>query len=172
MLNIESMVAGRRYSFVFKGTVELVSKRKDTQGQWQFAPAWLMASQVTCRRVFSGNVVNAESYARLMRVEDPTWTSSGASFEYTPQTGIIVFKASRKFALATLWPRTQKSEYFVAGVPATPEQLEAIRAFKKNATKLDEAGKPIKQKFSTFGLDKVVCEGEVLAEENTEETED
>lgn len=148
MLDINNLQAGRRYSFVYDGIVDMVTKRDG-----RIAPEWLQRATIRRRGVFSGNAADEHTYTNMMTKTDEDYTSSGTAwFAHHPtQNGIVLHKKSNKPFLCILHPKRQKTEYFVNGIPATTEQLTDIRFFKKN--------KDSKNKFALYDLEKVACQG-------------
>jgi hypothetical protein len=148
MLDINKLQAGRRYSFVYSGNVETVKTREG-----RTAPEWLQRATVARCGVFSGNAADERTYTNMMERADADYTPSGKSwfFHHPEQNGIVLHKSSQKPYLCVLHPRTQKTDYTVNGIPATAEQLEAIRFFKKNGNR--------KSKFAVYPLEGVTCQG-------------
>lgn len=153
MIDINKLVAGRRASFIHFGVIDMVAKREGVT-----APNWLQSAIVTRRGVFSGNVAGEETYTKHMLAQDESYESSGKSWfrHHADMAGIVLHKKTEKPYLCVLHPRTQKTEYFVDGTPATVEQYLAIKRFKKNQ------GHGV---FAVYDLDKVQCQGYIAPED-------
>lgn len=155
MLNIETLIPGRRYSFVHIGEVETVGKRKFDGVEFTLAPDWLQAASITRRAVFSGNLAGPESYGNVMQKQDPTWERSDRKpwFHFV-RNGIIEHNTTHALYLAVVNPNVTKTEYFVNGQPATAEQITDIQRFKRSSGGMSD--------FAVYSLEKVQYEGEAV----------
>ena len=152
MLNIESLKAGRIYSFRHIGEVETVAYRKGEDGR-EYAPEWLKCATITREAAFKGNLACPESYANALAKNGDAPVGKEPWFNWTKRNGIVAHKQTGAAYLALVNPQAIKTTYFVNGVLATDAQSEAIRQWKKSKGEFGV--------FAVFGLDKVEYTGEL-----------
>lgn len=155
MLNLNTLKAGRIYSFVHSGDVETVAYRNEN-GSRVHAPEWLKLASITRTAAFKGNLACPESYARAYEraMGEEHVTKREPWFKWESRNGIVSHKQNGNLYLALVNPESIKTTYFVDGVEATEEQAETIRTWKKSKKSEFDI-------FALFSLDKVECKGEV-----------
>lgn len=125
-MKLSEIIPSRFYSFVYDSEAKLLKGGK--------ANANILYGKVTKRAVYAGQAASAEMYVNASLKNNPAWQPSA---DYTPrfqqtENPCVVASVSNSGALQCriLNPRTVKLEYYVAGVPATPEQLKVIKQYK------------------------------------------
>lgn len=124
---LDEVRPSRIYSWVYEAEMKL-----NKGGRAGVAPNPLYG-QVSKRAVYAGQAATGEMYCNAQRKLNPTWQPAPdhtPRFEQTANPCVVRSLSNGEFQVRILNPRTVKTEYFVSGQPATPEQIALIDAYK------------------------------------------
>lgn len=129
VIDTNSLKAGRIYSFIYVAPVEMVAKRDGKENP-------LADCQVFVRRVVKAQSAGNETYANVMRKDNPQWTPSAdhkSWWKVSTDNDCIVEHAKLGTRYLRAIPRgIIKEEYFIGAHPATPAEIFTIQSFKKS----------------------------------------
>lgn len=125
-MQIQDIKPGRIYSFVFSGEQKL-----NKGGRAGVAPNPLFG-QVTKRAVYAGQAASGQMYMTAALAVNPQYTPSDreSTFEATEHPCVVRYLSDGGYAVRIIKPRAVKTEYFVAGRPATAEEIALIKQYK------------------------------------------
>jgi hypothetical protein len=127
-ISLTEVIPARMYSFVYEGEMKL---NKGGRNGVALNPLF---GDVTKRAVYAGQAATGQMYANA--VERNTGAPYVANPDRTPTTEetanpcVVKSLSTGGLQVRILNPRNIKTEYFVKGTPATPEQLAIIETYK------------------------------------------